>query len=560
MMCGKVGLGGEMKQNNAYWISRREFLRLSGLAGAALTFGTSRALLFPARAHAAELDFSPIAPVAGDFSSTDFNGDDIRHPHDLLWNIEPFIRSKGGRPTSAEEAEVVVVGGGIAGLLSAYQLRDRHPLVLEQAPRFGGNSKSESYRNGSYSIGAAYLAVPEPNDSTDTLLRELGLREHCKHESSEEIKVNMRGRGLFNLWNGDLNADSRAAFHEAVAALRDVYEHSFPSIPWVPGEGLSREQFQALDRETAEQWLGRKLPNLPVPLKEFFQLYCWSSFAGSLDELSAAQFLNFVSAETEGVLALPGGNGRVAAALVQKLQDAGASLSASSFVLEVAERNGAVEVLYEDAKGNLRLVRAKTAIVASPKYVARYIVKGLSRERDELWKNLPYRAYVVANVLLDQRVKSPAFDVYCLEGRVPASPRFSDRTDRAVTDFCFGGGAESDKGGASVLTFYRPLPFDGGRALVFNPLAHGRHRKEVLENISSILADLGLSQQVQGVRLTRWGHAIPLARPGFALDERIGASLGARIHFANQDNFMNPAFESSFAASQSAVAAARAVL
>ena len=166
--------------------SRREFIRLSALTGASLYLGFRPWELLAAPNS---VDDSPIGRVEGIFPSLDFNGDDVRRPHQLLWDVEGYVRSKGGRPLQATAASVVVVGGGMAGLLSAYFLRDQKPLLLEQAQRFGGNSQGEVFGGATYSTGAAYITVPETGGAIDRMFRELGLDKQLRLEPESEARV-----------------------------------------------------------------------------------------------------------------------------------------------------------------------------------------------------------------------------------------------------------------------------------------------------------------------------------------------------------------------------------
>jgi 2-polyprenyl-6-methoxyphenol hydroxylase-like FAD-dependent oxidoreductase len=547
-------------------ISRRHFLRTGALAGAGLFWSVhSVPFLRLSEALAISADFtsiSPIAPINGAFVSGAFNGDDITHPHDVLWNKEAFIRSKGGLPTTRQQTNVAIVGGGMSGLLSAYLLRDLSPMVLEQAPRLGGNSKGERFGDTSFSMGAAYFSVPEKGSEMEKLLRELSLTPRI--ESDEESRVFFRGKGLLNLWRGETDLSLKVEFQKVVEKLTAVNEAAYPSIPWDKESAVSKAELLALDASTAAHWLETNFPDLHPHIHEYFQLYCWSSFGGSLEELSAAQFLNFVAAETAGVATLPGGNSAIADAIGRALWTQNEQkLRCSCMVIEVKNTSEGVEILYEDAEGKLQILQAKAVVMAAPKYVARYLMPEISRERDAYWKDLNFRAYVVANVLLKNKVSDKAYDVFCLEGSVPPAPTFGDRTDRPFTDLVYADWAKRGSGKESVLTIYKPYPFDGARGLISSDVAHGRIVRDLEKDLPQTLAGLGIPlDAVAGIRVTRWGHALPLAQPGRLTDTSL-ALLGApegKVAFANQDNYMNPAFESCLAAANAAAAFVRATL
>jgi hypothetical protein len=117
-----------------------------------------------------------------------------------------------------------------------------------------------------------------------------------------------------------------------------------------------------------------------------------------------------------------------------------------------------------------------------------------------------------------------------------------------VIDVLRGDYHRPNEGGRSVLTLYWPLPFAAARVLT---LAEGFSVQagRLAPQVREVLGLLGVAESaVRQVRLTRWGHAMPLAVPQFIADgraARVQRPLGGCIHFVNQDNWALPAVENS---------------
>jgi len=301
-------------------------------------------------------------------------------------------------------------------------------------------------------------------------------------------------------------------------------------------------------------------------LLEYFQLYAWSSFVTSVEEISAYQMLGFIVAETGTLLAFPGGNAAITQALFDRLNDElpDGSLRSSALVIDVKACETRVTVTYVEPDGSLRAVQAKTCVFASPKYVAKRVIQDLPAEQVRAMSRLRYRGYVVANVFLNRAVPSPSFELYCLQGSVPIAPTAGRPHTRPYTDICFGSWAQFDDVDHSVLTVYKAFAFDGDRQFLFNPGAHDKYRDQIYKGLAPVLQALGLSlDDVLGVRMTRWGHSLPVAETDFIASGTAAEChqpVGGRIFFANQDNWANPSFETCTDEARTAAALVREVL
>ncbi|PYU86970.1 MAG: hypothetical protein DMG51_03820 [Acidobacteria bacterium] len=67
-------------------------------------------------------------------------------------------------PGATRKADIVIVGGGLAGLSAAYFLRGKDWLLLEKEPQFGGNARQEEFEGQVYGTGSAYAYRDDQGD------------------------------------------------------------------------------------------------------------------------------------------------------------------------------------------------------------------------------------------------------------------------------------------------------------------------------------------------------------------------------------------------------------
>ena len=571
----------ETKEKNE--LSRRIFMKsaLSGLGVAAAAGFSSCVAPRILRAETADASAgslpNPIQAVGKPGTPDGFIGDNPKNAHAILWNKSAYLAKKGGLPAPTETASVVVIGGGIAGLTAAYALRDLRPVLLEQGAQFGGNAKGERWNDLEYSIGSSYIPKPEAGTPLGKLLTELGLDTRIRFESARDEAIMLRGKHAGNhpgkqkssptllapFWSGASDPARAEEFKRVFNALLAIENENYPAIP--ARSAKERAHLNALDQLTFAQWVKKNLGTIHPHIEELFHEYCWDSLGGAYDELSAAQVLNFITADLAGGMgALPGGNAAISEALYVNL--AGAlpehSLRTRALCVDVTVNTAGVTVTYDDAAGGLRAIQAKACVVTSPKFVARVLVAGLSDQQQEAMGKLRYRAFLVANILINQRVSTKHFGAFNLYNAVPKTE--ADERRRAFTSMTFASWAVSDRPEHASLSLYRGFPFDSGRSSLSPAKAFAEMRSKFEAEIPALLTALGVDlSKLAGLRIARWGHALPLAAAGMINDgtlERASAPFQGRVFFGQQDNWASPCVESSVNAAHEAAERARAAV
>lgn len=503
------------------------------------------------------MDIAPLERLGRFGGSSEIEGDTPDEAHEIFWNKEGYLQKKGGIPQASQKFDVVIVGGGIAGLVCAYLLRGKKILLIEGNPRLGGNSKSQSVGKNFVSQGAAYITIPDDGDEIDSFLRKLNLKSKFRKVNHNDEAVTLGGKYVSGFWEGATDPANAEAFKRTHEKLSDIYENRYPELPVWDDSSSGRSYFNSLDRISFTSWLKRELGTVHPHIMEYITLYSWSSFGASPDEISAAQGLNFLTCDLAGTLVLPGGNGLISQAIYTELNKRrDVKILTEAFAVDVSIRGNEVLTCFKDGSGKLVTVSASHCIFTAPKLVAKKIISDIPSLQLKAMDKINYRAYLVANVFLKKKVTSAGYDIFTLDGKVP-SDGYNDSKKRVFADVVFSDWAIKDAVDKSILTLYMPLPYDMAQQCLFVTTLYDKYVERIKARLAPILQASGLSlNDIEGIRLVRYGHALPIAEVGGVSSgkfEAANASINGRIHFANQDSWGNPCFETSFGAALEAV-------
>jgi protoporphyrinogen/coproporphyrinogen III oxidase len=398
--------------------------------------------------------------------------------------------------------DVVVVGGGIAGLNAAWQLRDLDALLLEADERVGGRIKSFSRGEHWVSVGAHMF--PGEGSLLWDLLAELGLTP--ARITGSLLGIASRGRIVsggraetFPL-RLPLAATARASLVRSGLRLRrDAARYNRLARR---GEGetdfdVRRRLLGFLDDRSWAEYLGR-----PHPQVEEVYRATANRLTAEPDEIAAGCMIGlFAHVWSEGGVVLGYNLRQGPSALPEELARrlAGRVVTGAP-VREVCRDQGGVTVRYRRA-GRDEEVLARCVIVATPAPVALSIVADLPHDTAQALEAITYGPFFVGGILTGETKAMPWDDLYSL------------LTPGKVFNMLFNhANALRDPGGPRE---------PGGALMVYGGanLARRQFERTDAEIEAAIVDDLySLYPEAKGVVreviVQRWERAIPFAAPG----------------------------------------------
>jgi oxygen-dependent protoporphyrinogen oxidase len=402
----------------------------------------------------------------------------------------------------------------MAGLSAAWTLRDRDVIVLEASDRVGGRIKSEA--RGRYWLNFGAHVFGGATSATGRLLDETGVK--AVTVPGVLTGVALEGRVVSSgpietypfrlpLNLGDRLALIRLGLRLRLAVARyGAIAHQRPGEPWTARQA---RMLAYLGDDSFAHFLGP----LPKSVDSIVRPTIQRS-SGEPEDVAAGYgvgYFHLVWNRGEGLSRnVIGGP----STLTEKLAaDLGPRLNTECRVEEVTSDGDGVRVGYV-VGDQRREVQARFAIVATPAYVTRSIVRGLPDETDRALGEIVYGPYVVAAFLTDETSPMPYDHVYAV---AVANKSFNMLFNMA-----------------NVVRAQSPAREPGGSLMVYSGAGLGRRMLELSDEqvTSTYLADLNdiypeARRAVREVVIQRWERGLPYPRPGrYRLQRALEQPLG----------------------------------
>ncbi|MFV0458350.1 MAG: flavin monoamine oxidase family protein [Actinomycetales bacterium] len=439
--------------------------------------------------------------------------------------------------------DVVVVGGGLAGLAAAWRLRHWDPLVLEADDRVGGRLKSE--RRGPYWLNWGGHVFAGPGTSTDALLTEVGVSAVTVPGSLKGMAMNGKlltsGHIATYPLRIPMSARARAAIYTAGAKVGLSALRYNAMVRRHQGDSAANRQQHIYDFEDVRTFADL-VGQLPADANSLFETVVTRS-AGDMDEISAGCGVGYFS------LVLFAGNGLNRgivggpSTLTESIHAAlGDRVQLGAAVQEIVHRRDSVVVRYRRA-GVDHEVQARTVVLAVPATVAHRVGVDLPADVREALGQVVYGPHVSTAFLTNETSSRPWDSTYAI-----AAPKSSFAI--ALNQASIVRGSEKQR-----------LP--GGSMMTFSPAGRARALldKSDQEIVDIHLADLdailgnGFASTVVEARSSRWVDGSPYRFPGRGALQPALMRGGSRVFLAGDylgTLYTESAITTGFAAAQNA--------
>ena len=416
--------------------------------------------------------------------------------------------------------DVVVVGGGLAGLAAGWRLRHWDTVLLESGSRVGGRIRSE--RRGRYWLNWGGHVFAGPGSSTDALLSEAGIS--AAHVPGTLAALSMNGKLLLTgppatyPFRVPMPLAARVAIVKAGIRVGGQVLRYASIVRRRPGEDPAVRQQRIYDFQndrSFQDFVG----DLPEDAGALFYPTVTRS-AGDPHEISAGSGIGYFSLVWNIGQGLSrnviGGPSTLTQGIAMALGD---RVQLGAEVVEIVHSKRSVVVRYRQ-DGQDRETEARCVVLATPATVSHRVAVDLPPDvRDALGK-VVYGPHVSAAFLTNETAARPWDGTYGI-----AAPKRSFNIVLNQASLVRGSETTRQPGG-SIMVF---SPAGLGRALL------DRSDEDILRRYTDDLDQVlgrGFGDSVVESQVQRWETGSPYCFPGRAALQPALTRGGGRVFLA----------------------------
>lgn len=291
--------------------------------------------------------------------------------------------------------DVVIVGGGIAGLTVAYRLRDRNILLLEKEDVCGGRTLSMDM--GPFVFNQGAQMIPGANTNVARLADELEVKrvlidktKTCTHINGKLVAESSDLKYLLRL---PIPLLEKFKLGRTVLRLRSKYSGIVDKPP---------DANDPLFRELSETSLVDLLKIKHPDVKALWDSFSMAASTLASDEVAAFQPINTFLHHAADEYYVEGGTGQLTQALANRIGDRAVT---NATVTDVVPDGDGVAVQYEQ-DGISHTVEADRCVMAVPAPLALRVLRDLPEAKRAALAQCEYGAMTSAAFLLDKPSES----------------------------------------------------------------------------------------------------------------------------------------------------------